>query len=395
MKNIFREKSLILAVIFITLIVTYYLFQTGRVSFFPLRKTGEHKIFSEILFKEKEYKLDYKDRPQSSVIEIARFESNENWVGDGYFDDRIFKEGKSSYILTSRNHQESVVVLDKKLDLKEAVTFKFLVYVETKPSDIETFNLVLTNKGLDQTCQFPFRNLKEGWNLLVFPKEQLVLSLSEEAEPTTEFVWDNIDEVKFELISRPKKRSTVSLDFLWTEATADYLQDWNTDSPDFLSLGKDNDELTLLLISFGRKLVVLKEIISARNYTFQAKLTPLGRGRFGLFLRGDYKSGYGYYFIMDGVDKNSWQIFKTGIFDDKLQTSVLASGEIAGFQVEQNRSYWLKGQVNGSNLVFELSLDGKDFSRLGQVSDWSFQVGNVGIMAEEQLTLVDDLLFFQ
>ncbi|PJE69000.1 hypothetical protein COU96_02140, partial [Candidatus Shapirobacteria bacterium CG10_big_fil_rev_8_21_14_0_10_38_14] len=83
---------------------------------------------------------------------------------------------------------------------------------------------------------------------------------------------------------------------------------------------------------YGNRAVLSKG--AAKDYTFQAKFTLLRSGGFGLFLRGDYESGYGYYLMMDGVNTNTWQIYKYGLFDEKTQTLVLEKGNISNFKVE-------------------------------------------------------------
>ena len=100
--------------------------------------------------------------------------------------------------------------------------------------------------------------------------------------------------------------------------------------------------------------------------------------------------------MMDGLGTNSWMIYKVGIFEEKRQTIVLAKGEINNFQVEEGKSYLLKGDMKGSRIIFYLSLDNKNLTKLGEVRDDSFTGGGVGIAAAGgSIFLVDDIAFFQ
>ena len=74
----------------------------------------------------------------------------------------------------------------------------------------------------------------------------------------------------------------------------------------------------------------------------------------------------------------------------------MAKGEINNFQIEEGKSYLLKGEMKGSIIIFYLSLDDKNMTKLGEVRDDSFASGGVGIAASGgSIFLVDDIAFFQ
>ena len=366
----------------------------------------------EILFKEKEYKLSYKDKSSSTFVDIANFEGNENWQGDGDIDFTNFYEGETSFRLVSQDNKKVTLALTKDLNLEKALNFKFLIKLESDPDSFESLNLIFGNKDLSSSYRYSIRGLTKGWNLIILPKENFSSSIkkavpaatSEEgsiAETPVEEVasnWGNIKKVAIELISRPKNVSSINLDFLWAETEDSYQQDWNTVSDKFLSLGENGDTTNLLVINLAGSTASMKRISSAKDYTVQAKFTPLKTGGFGFFLRNDFTTNYGYYLMMGGVGTNTWSIFKYGVFKDKpqVQNLVLAEGSITNFKIEKNKTYLLKSEMSGSRITFYLSLDDKNFTRLGEVRDDSFISGGVGIAANGgSIFLVDDIAFFQ
>jgi len=96
-------------------------------------------------------------------------------------------------------------------------------------------------------------------------------------------------------------------------------------------------------------------------------------------VRGDYKTGYGYYFVIDGINGNRYQIFKVGLDDEKVKTTVLKNGVINNFIVEKDVPLWLSVEAKGSNFKYSLSMDDKSYSELAQVNDSEYKEGGLGI----------------
>jgi hypothetical protein len=336
---------------------------------------------------EKEIRLSYGEKHEVA-FDIANFESNENWFGDGTFDYSTAQEGENSLLLTSLNGRKVTVSLDKDFNIKDVLNFKFWVYLGSDLGDIEEMNLSFSGQNFDYL--FPIRELTKGWNLLILPKDKFSFSgfrgSGDEAF--------SIKKVAVELVSRPQARIIINLDSLWAEKDKDYLEDWNTDGEKFLSLKENKGKASLLASNLSGSRATLRKG-SAKDSTFQAKFIPLKNGSFGLFLRGDYQSGYGYYLTMNGIDTNSWQITKYGLFEEKAQSVELARGEIANFKMEKDEPYWLKAELKGSEIVFYFSSNGKNFTQLGEVKDESFVSGGIGISVGGGMVLIDDLQFSQ
>jgi len=279
--------------------------------------------------------------------------------------------------------------LKKNFDIENVLNFKFLVYLAGDPNDIEELNLVFT--GQNSGYRFPIRDLSKGWNFLVLPKDKFSFF----SPQTDEKKLSSIEKIAVELTSRPQARTIINLDSLWAEKEKDYLKDWNSNSEKFLSLKRNGNSVGLLALGLYGNRATLSQGV-AKDYTFQVKFNSLKGEGFGLFLRGDYESGYGYYLMMDGINTNTWQIYKYGLFDEKTQALVLEKGNVSNFKMEKNRPYWLKAELKGPRLVFYLSVDGQNFIKLGEANDTSFTSGGVGFATTgSDMVLVDEIVFFQ
>jgi len=390
MKKSIIQKILILVLVAAAFLVTFYLYQQGEITLFPSKKEKvvNSNLAVQIPISDKEYKIFYKDKIDAT-FDIANFENNEDWYGDGDFDYSTFLEGESSLFLTSLNGRKATITLKKNFDIENVLNFKFLVYLAGDPTDIEELNLVFT--GQNSGYRFPIRDLSKGWNFLVLPKDKFSFF----SPQTDEKKLSSIEKITVELVSRPQARTIVNLDSLWAEKEKDYLKDWNSNSEKFLSLKRNGNSVGLLALGLYGNRATLSQG-AAKDYTFQAKFNSLKGGGFGLFLRGDYESGYGYYLMMDGVNTDTWQIYKDGLFDEKTQTLNLVKGEISNFKMEENRPYWLKAELKGPRLVFYLSVDGRNFIKLGEANDTSFTSGGVGFfISGSDMVLVDEIVFFQ
>lgn len=383
MRKIVLEKVIALVLILAAGGATYYFYQQDEISFLPQE---ERQQMTEVPISESQYRLSYNDKTEAS-FDITNFENNKSWFGDGNFDFSTYFEGEASLFLSSFNHQKASVRLKKNFDIKDVLNFKFLVYLATDPVYIEELDLILV--GANSEYKFPIREINKGWNLLILPKEGFS-KVSVEGKGGEE-----IEEVMVELFSRPKRRSSVNLDSLWAEKEKDYLKDWNFNSEKFLALKRNKDTTSLLAINLADNRATLRKG-SGKDYSFQAKFTPTKEGGFGFFLRGDYKSGYGYYLVMNGTKTNGWQIYKYGLFEEKTQTVNLAKGEISSFNLERNQAYWLKADLKGRRIVFNFSQDGKNFTKLGEVDDNSFGSGGIGVtVGGGNMVFIDDLQFLQ
>lgn len=403
MKKILSQKSIALALISIAFVATFYFYQQGKISFTSTKKVAQEKEekIVEMAFADKEYRLSYQDKTDELSFTVADFENDENWDGHGEIDYTTFFEGDSSLFLSSADHQRASASLKMQFNIDDFSHFRFLIHLETDPDDLEEFNLIFADQSLSNQYKYIIRELESGWNFLSLSRERFSHSISGDFsdEEREAFLSTEIERVVIELVSRPKTRSIVNLDSLWAERNQDYLEDWNINSAELLSMKRSGETDSLLMLSLApSQQAVFKRIGSAKDYVFQAKFTPLKTGSFGFFLRGNYKTGDGYYLLVDGAGSDAWRISKRGIFNDDegRQEIILEKGGIANFQLEKNKTYWLKAEMGGSRIIFYLSVDGKSYTKLTEVRDGAFSGGGVGIaVSGTNMFFVDDLQFFQ
>ena len=412
--NMNKTSFISLALVFLTFIVGIYLVVSGKVSFSKGKDDALLPVSTvQIKFAEKIFKLNYDNYESNSIINIAKFEKNEKWQGDQDFDEDNAWEGESALLLSSRNNKKAEAFIPVKLDLDPYSIFKLVVYLKTDSTDLESTRLYFSNKDKTAYFSYPISNLSSGWNFLRIPKEKFALYSAEKGVITENvneesstgakvvsgsFDWSKIEKVGVELVSRPLSTSTANFDNLTVLVSEDYLNDWVVSSPLFLDLVKTADNKVVLQgKNFGTSTALLKKLGGVSDFTFKAMLKPQKiNDRSGLFIRGDYKTNYGYYFMIDGVNGNRWQIFKNGLVDDKGTTTILKNGIINNFAVEENKPLWLQVEAKGSNMNFSLSTDGKSFTKLGEVNDRQFKDGGVGIAVYDSgATQFDNFEFSQ
>lgn len=397
MKKIFSERVLAVFLVFIAFVFSWYLYKEGKISFLPQkdRPVRNQNLTAEIPYSKSEYKLSYENYPLDDIAEIAFFEDTEKWTGDGEFDYSSMVDGKSSLFLSSNNSYKAVATykINKQLLLDGYRNLKMFVNLKNTNADIESFVIKITNYR-NENIFYTVRQLNQGWNLVIIELDKF----SNSNKPNSGVNNNNfgqIKEVSYELVSLPKSTVSVNLDSLWLERNENYQNDWNFGDYKYFAIKKDNERTLPYVIGLSGTVATLKEIGSSDDFSFIVKFTPLGNGSYGLFLRGDYHTSYGYYFLVDGVESNGWKINKYGSFNGETKTKELARGEISNFKMEKNKDYYLKGELKKNNLVFFISIDGTQYTKLGEVTDNSFISGGVGIVTQGASFTVDEITFFK
>ena len=374
-------------IILVTVVLGGYLLITKKDSL--IRKGSSTDIINTVglKFSEKSFKLDYANIDPETVLEISDFERKEEWRGSHEYDDVIFWKGEYSLLLSSKDNEQVDAYTEKSLNLDKHDVFKMALNVQTDPADIESVKVYFSDKDKNSSYYYSIRSIVKGWNFLVIPKEKFsTRGLSKEpaaASPgaiTGELSWSNIERVGFELASRANSSSEINVDSMETFINEEYLDSWLVKSPVQLNLAKVGGQYYLEGRNYGGSVALLKKLSGISNFKFKAKLMPMkSNARSGLFVRGDYKTGYGYYFVIDGINGNRYQIFKVGLDDEKVKTTVLKNGVINNFIVEKDVPLWLSVEAKGSNFKYSLSMDDKSYSELAQVNDSEYKEGGLGI----------------
>lgn len=408
-----KDKIISLIIILMTLVGGVLLVLLKKDGF--LKKKDTTSVSKVLLkFTEKNFKLDSSVYKKDVIINLAEFEKNENWQGTYDFDDERVWSGNYSLLLTSKDNEKTDVYLDKKEDLSKYQIFKLSLYLQTDPMDRESVRLYFGNKDKTAYYVYPLTNLVKGWNFVSIPKlkfssvnafsENLSVSNKKEtasagsSKNTGLFNWDKIERLGIELVSRPNSSTIINIDSLVALESQDYLEDWLFLNPLLFDLVKTTDgEISLQAKNVGGSTALIKKISGSTNFTFKAKLLPqIINARSGLFIRGDYKTNLGYYFLIDGINGSRWQIQKIGLLNASPTTIVLKNGILNNFVVEEGKPIWLKVEANGNKMKYFISTDNKSFTNLGEINDSEIKEGGVGIaLFDGAITLFDEFEFTQ
>ncbi len=409
-------KNAIISVVVIlaTVILGGYLLFSKKDSLFRKDNTVITNLSTvQIKFSEKNFKFDFSQLPQDSVEILALFEKDETWNGNYELDDFLKWEGESSLMLTSKNNSKEDVYINKKINLDKYQIFKIAVNVSSDPSDIENFRIYFSNKDKTSYFLYPVRNLVKGWNFISIPKMKFSPTNARLIQQTTSkttdnnqakvsgiasgWSWSNVERIGFEFSSRTNSTAVVNIDDLRALENEDFRDDFLVSSPLFLDLTKSSNKIVLQAKNVGAGTALVKKLSGLSNFTYKAKVMPQTiNARSGLFIRGDYKTNFGYYFMIDGLNGSRWQILKYGLVDEKPTQTVLKNGIINNFVVEKDIPLYLKVEAKDKNLKFSLSTDDKSFTLLGEVNDGEFKEGAAGIAVYDGgVSLFDEFSLMQ
>lgn len=344
----------------------------------------------DLLFTGDEFKLSYAGMDAAKLVDIAKFDKTEQWQGSGSIEENTVSGGVIMS-LVDRDREKASSVLFKNLNLLGIDNIKFTVNLKSDPDNVESLNILFGNKEGTKYFRFPITNLVSGMNYFSIPKNRFFLVEGTEAEakktPTNapivkvSFGWDKIEKIQLELISRPNSKASGDIGWIRGVKEDNFTPDWNWDGEEhFLNLYNTVDgKLTLFIQNIGRSVGTLKKIVSVKDFSYSVKIRTIKDGYIGLFFRGDYKTGYGYYLATGGVGSNNWSISKYYLDEKQANTKILLKGEIGNFEFNKNQPFWLRVTAKGNNIVANFSLDDKDYTKLGEVTDNEFSAGGVGV----------------
>lgn len=402
------QKYLPFILVIGTLLIGGYLLQRKGIISLPINTKKENIVnlgkgsIVDLLFKGEEFKLSYAGMDPNSLVDIAKFDKTEQWQGSGSVEEDVVLGG-TVMAMVDRDRQKSTSTLLKNLNLAGVDNIKFVVNFKNDAEDVETLNLLFGNKDGTSHFRFPITNLKMGMNYFSIPKyrfflveESKEIELKKEAtavaEVKTTLGWDKIERVQLELVSRPG--SKVSADIGWIRAEKEdiFTPDWKWDGNEhFLNLYHTADgKLALRVIHVGRGLGTLRRIGSVKDFTYSVKITSYKEGFIGLYFRGDFKTGFGYFLAVGGIRTNDWSLSKYYSEDEKVKTDLLLKGQIGNFEFSRDQPFWLKVTAKGTNIATYFSLDGKDYTKLGEVIDKEFSSGGLGIASSGGAGIFDD-----
>lgn len=341
----------------------------GEEVYTELDKKG---ILTSILFGGNKVQINYsKSRPNGVA---ARFfmEPGENWQGNGFWDRGTNFEGTTSLGLISRAHDNSLAFYDfnHEIDFKQVKFIDFYLKISDL-SALENFQVRLSGKNADDFYYYDVVNTQKEWNFFRIPLEQF------SHQGNSAFDLSTVSQLGFKVVSRPNSVALININQLILESDSSFLDDWNTVKPEQLSLDKKDGQTHLLLRSLtANDIVTLSSLPGVKDFTYSLKLSPQTTSRMGIFFRGDFKTGAGYYFLLDGKDTNTWQLKKMS--QEKASWIDIAKGEIANNTFKPDRFYWLKVDANKDDITLSLSLDGNKYESLYNFKDDEYLRGGIG-----------------
>lgn len=336
------------------------------------------------------FRLDYSSYEPSNVLDISSFEETDDraWYGTGYYDDRRAFTGKTSLELASANYQPGVAFSEGLPSLSGLQHLEVNVSL-TGSQDLESLTVFLGTPDRPRAYRFLLTDLMEKWNLVRMPRDQFVV---EEGLPLVS--WEELNRIEFRLLSRPGRTIITNFDNLRGEKTTRYVEDWNVNTANFLGFGVHTGQSYLLARGLSASVATLSAIPTARDFKYQAKLISHTAKASGLFFRGDFRTGFGYVFLVGGTDQGSWSMIVRRPGEDNR---TLASGLLTNVRFKKDQPVWLLVETKGEQITASLSLDGERYTQLTQLQDVSFlSGGGVGIYTEDGAeTLFNDFTFSQ
>lgn len=380
-----RGTVVAIVVIFLTLILGAMLIINRKGINLPFLPKANNPIEVELKSAEKTFSLDYAALPDDYILRLASFEPNEGWQPEARFSQTINWEGDNALVLDSHDGIKKENYLSKNLDLSNHQIFKIAVYLLSDPADLDSAEIYFSDKNKTSSYSYLLTNLVRGWNFLRIQKIKFS-GPGAKQKPVAVFGWDKIERIGVTVTSRANSAATVYFDDLVGLQGEDYLNDWLTVSPGFLDVTKINENTVLKASNYAGSVAIIKKLSGISDFVFKAKIMPLkDNSRSGLFVRGDYKKATGYYFLIDGVGGNRWQILRIGSDDDSAPgTIILKNGVLNNFKMDLGQPLWMKVEGRGQVLRYFLSKDGKEFTLLLEIKDGGIAQGGLGIAVLDQ-----------
>ena len=378
------ENTVVFFLIVVTFLVSLYFYRKGEVNLAGEDTYKEPSLIKITPFLEKKFHLNLTKNNKGEILTIARFEEDEQWDENGNFDLINFIEGNSSLYLNSENQHlvKAQNSLGEKKDISSYEEVGMFIYLHTLPENIEEILLTIFNKKGDSEV-IPITNLISGWNYWTYSCEKFSSEFLKKSE---------VDKITISVKSRKDKVVLVSFDYLFFykgEIRATELKG-RREKPLVYFENLDGKMLPLIS-SYFNQTITIKRVTSVKNFDYRAKIVPFKPGPLGLFIKGDINSNNGYYFIVGGINKYDWQF----LVRDK-ENNELLRGEINNFLIEANKEIWLRAKTVGNIIFLSFSVDGINYSNIGNIKDNTFSAGGVGVCGFDGVTFtVEEVLLLQ
>jgi hypothetical protein len=351
------------------------------------------KLIDDLTTRTADFTLDSSAYSAEAMTTISNFEETDNVLmqGSGSYDTKVFYEGVRSMSLISTERKSVSATLVQKFNLNKMQYIEFMLNV----SDTEAFEKISIDFGdlaLKIYNTYTLTNVKTGWNLIRIPRDQFALVAGKDVDSSNIQDWSRIEKIRISALSRPQSIFYIRVDMLRSiNGFEEFLTQWNvTDSKSFLSLFEKDGKAGLMARNIVSSVATVKEIDKVGDFMFVATVSPQSAGRSGLFVHGDYKTGYGYYILLGGEKKNTWQILKRNKAGWSSK-ELIVTGILDNTTFSSDSKYWIRVLSSGETLECYFSSNGKNYEKLGEFKDNEFNEGSVGIaVLDAGRSLFDD-----
>ncbi|OGK18251.1 hypothetical protein A3G67_03060 [Candidatus Roizmanbacteria bacterium RIFCSPLOWO2_12_FULL_40_12] len=406
MSNTKKMSSIIFYIFIITFIFLAYVKKNeGLTAFFLKKATIASKNIVGIGYNKKEYKVDYPKKLDKTASELSGFEKDEEWNGDYVTDEENYWEGKTSYVVSSKNNKPTIISLQKYVDLSGYTSIKMLVYSDKEDIEsIKKFQLRLGNKDNSSSYEYDIRTIKPGWNIIQISKDKFTFvskfssenkSFDNQIRTGNLLFWNKIEKISIELDSLPKSQVEVTVDRLWAEKSENYKTDFNSANDSMISAKTYGEKTYINIWDIGGKSSLFSEITSAKDFIYTAKIIPQKPGAFGISGRADLDTNFGYYLEVGGIGLSSWQLYKIGKTVDNSAITQLDNGLLSNLRVKTNEPIWLRISTSGNKIAGYLSTNGVNFTKLSEKRDDEIESGGIGTHTSNASFLLESIEFRQ
>src|SRR3989338_8886045 len=173
MDNNYFQKYLPVILIAISVIFGGYLMMKKGLITLPEKKgkvvnIGKNSVV-DLMFTEDEYILSYAEMDPANLVDVANFDKNEQWQGNGSIEENLVTGGMMMS-LVDRDREKASSYLLKNLNLSLVDNIKFTVNLKTDPDNIESLSILFGNKDGTKYYRFPIGNLNKDMNYLNISK---------------------------------------------------------------------------------------------------------------------------------------------------------------------------------------------------------------------------------
>ncbi|HBE89687.1 MAG TPA: hypothetical protein DDW41_00565 [Candidatus Andersenbacteria bacterium] len=345
---------------------------------FDFVSTGDEEQYPPLAKEDADIVLNFNEI-EAKATEISTFEDRpgSGWYGDGVYDSGNAYEGQQSLQLISLDGKTVSSQYDSDIDFAGIDYLDMMVHVDN-PLAYDTLAIDVGDKEFKGYYRYKFTNLSQGWNIVQISTDQFVAE-NKEGEKTT-MTWEEAGSIRVLLMSRPNSIATVRFDMMQGLMK-------NEDLLNRLRLPRGSEYRMTLYSQYGQNRLAMRnnamsmaaqlaEPRKVDNFILAATIWPQTEAPSGLFFRGNYNNGDGYYFTVAGDLGKEWTLQKK--YAEGNDT--ILQGELNNESIIKNEPFGVMVETRGNVIKLYLrKSEEEQFTLLGEITDEEFTQGGVGV----------------